>query len=84
MLGELSAPPLAAGWTLGMLSDRPLLGAKAAGCWILLSLREYAPDLNVPVRGSCAEPNSKQFVLLSALCFCLGRSAAKKKKKKAG
>lgn len=51
-----------------MLSDRPFLGAKVAGWWIVLSLCKYAPHLNLHVGGgSCAEPNSKQFVLLSTL-----------------
>lgn len=58
-----------------MLSDRRLLGAKVAGCWILLSLRKYAPDLDLPVRA--AARNSKQFVLLCCARFCVLEEAQK-------
>lgn len=66
---------LTAGWSLRMLSDRRLLGAKVAGCWILLSLRKYAPDLDLPVRA--AARNSKQFVLLCCPRFCVLEEAQK-------
>lgn len=69
---------LTAGLGLRMPSDRPLPGAKVAACWILLSLCKYAPDLNLPAKGSCAEPNSKQFVLLPPLRFCVLEEALKK------
>lgn len=66
---------LTAGWSLRMLSDRRLLGAKVAGCWILLSLRKYAPDLDLPVRA--AARNTKQFVLLCCARFCVLEEAQK-------
>lgn len=58
-----------------MLSDRRLRGAKVAGWWILLSLRKYAPDLDLPVRA--AARNSKQFVLLCCARFCVSEEAQK-------
>lgn len=66
---------LTAGWSLRMQADRPLLGTKVAGWWILLSLCKYAPDLNLPASAAARKPTVNSLCCFLRSLLSLGRSA---------